>query len=74
MGLACARLGQDDAAIFSFEQAIHLKPGYADAHNEMSRLYLAAGKVPEALSHAALAAEFDPTRVTMRWPSGTPSC
>lgn len=60
MGLACSRLGQDDAAIFSFEQAIRLKPDYADAHNELSQIHLKANKVAEALHHARQAADLDP--------------
>ena len=60
MGLACARLAQTDAARFSFEQAIFLKPGYAEAHSELSHLFLGLGKTEEALVHARRAIELEP--------------
>ena len=60
MGLACARLAQNDAAQFSFEQAIQLKPGYAEAHSELSRFLLGLGNADKALVHAKRAVELEP--------------
>ena len=59
-GLACARLGQQDAAVFSLTRAMMLQPNFAPAYAEFSRIRLAAGKTNEALRHAREACRLAP--------------
>ena len=60
MGAACVRLGQMDAARFSFEETILRDPNNANAYCELSRVLLLDGKVDQAFHHARRAAQLMP--------------
>ncbi len=47
-GAACLELGEADAAIASYQQALALRPGFAKAHNSLGIACLRSGRVAEA--------------------------
>jgi tetratricopeptide (TPR) repeat protein len=50
-GDALDKKGQTDEAIGHFQEAIRLKPGYADAHNNLGNALLKKARADEAISH-----------------------
>jgi tetratricopeptide (TPR) repeat protein len=50
-GDALDKKGQTDEAIGHFQEAIRLKPGYADAHNNLGNALLKKGQADEAIGH-----------------------
>jgi tetratricopeptide (TPR) repeat protein len=48
-GTCCARLGQLDAAIKSYEQALAIKPNYAEAHSNLGVTLNNLGQLEEAV-------------------------
>jgi len=51
LGDALDKKGQTDEAIGHFQEAIRLKPGYADAHNNLGNTLLKKGQADEAIGH-----------------------
>ena len=51
LGDALDKKGQADEAIGHFQEAIRLKPGYADVHNNLGNTLLKKGQADEAIAH-----------------------
>jgi len=60
LGKALVKSGKIDEAISQFQQAIHLKPDYADAHDNLGLALAAAGKISEAISQFQQAVRLKP--------------
>jgi len=60
VGIAIGRLGRFPEAIEHFEQALRLKPDYADADNNLGTALLQEGKVEEAIKHFEQALRIGP--------------
>ena len=50
LGTALTMGRQFDQAVYQYQQAIRIDPGYAPAHNNLGNVYLAQGKVDEAIA------------------------
>jgi tetratricopeptide (TPR) repeat protein len=51
LGVASEQAGKLKEAIAHYEQALRIKPDYAEAHNNLGLVLLGLGKVPEAAGH-----------------------
>jgi hypothetical protein len=59
-GLALGKAGKISPAIAHFQQAVQLKPDFAEAHNYLGTALLQAGKVPEAIEQYRQALRIKP--------------
>lgn len=57
-GLACAEVGNDDAAIAHYTQAITLNPRHANAHNNLAAILVTRRQYDLALTHARAASDY----------------
>jgi len=64
LGLALYSLGQRDAAIQHYQQALALKPGYAAAHNNLAIVFQESGRNDDAINHYHQAITLDPGLIT----------
>jgi protein O-mannosyl-transferase len=53
-------------SIARLQEAVRLRPGFAQAHNNLGASLAAANRYPEALEQFALAVQLDPTLVQAR--------
>ena len=60
VGIALGRLGRLHEAIGYFEQALRLKPDYADAHNNFGTALLREGNLDDAIGHYEQALRIEP--------------
>jgi len=60
LGLALFQPGQVQEAIVQFEQALRIKPDYAEAHNNLGSALLQAGRLPEAIEQHEQALHLKP--------------
>jgi Tfp pilus assembly protein PilF len=60
LGNALFKKGDVNGAIAHYEQALQIKPGYADAHNNLGNALLQKGSVDEAATQFQKALEIDP--------------
>ena len=56
----CLKTGYVDEAIAQFQQALQLKPGYADAHINLGNALLKKGRVDEAIAQFQQAVQLKP--------------
>jgi tetratricopeptide (TPR) repeat protein len=61
MGLSVLSLGRHDEARRHFEEAIHLEPGYADAHNNLGLVLAREGRYDQARIHFVESVRLNPT-------------
>lgn len=64
LGLALYVLGQRDAAMQHYQQALALKPDYATAHNNLAILFQESGRNDDAIDHYRQAVTLDPDLIT----------
>ena len=60
LGVALLEKGQADEAIAQYQEALEIKPDYADAHSNLGSVFLQKGQVDEAVSHYQKALEIEP--------------
>lgn len=60
LGMELAAAGDPVAAIASYEEALRLRPGYAEVHANLAMAQLALGRRDEALSHLESAVRLKP--------------
>lgn len=60
LGMARRTLGDRDAARAAYLRAIHLEPGFAQAHNNIGNLYLRSGEPEKAMVYLANARRLSP--------------
>jgi len=60
MGVLLVQQGRHDEADADFQEAAHLQPGYAQAHNNLGLAYQRVGKHAEALAEFRLAVQLQP--------------
>jgi len=60
LGIALLQKGRMDEAITQFQQALEIKPDYADAHNNLGNVLLQTGRVDEAIAHFQNALRISP--------------
>ena len=60
MGIALLQAGSLDNAIRHYEQALQIKPDYADAHNNLGLALAQTGKIEEAIAHYEQALRIKP--------------
>jgi tetratricopeptide (TPR) repeat protein len=60
LGSALMQSGKLDEAIHHYEQALRLKPDYAEAHYALGIALMLAGRVPEAIAYYEQALRLDP--------------
>src|ERR1017187_8786847 len=60
MGIALLQAGSLDNAIRHYEQALQIKPDYADAHNNLGLALAQTGKIEEAIAHYEQALRLTP--------------
>ncbi len=51
LGVALAQAGRVEEAVEHLEDALRIKPGYADVHFNLGLALVLLGKIPEAMSH-----------------------
>jgi protein O-mannosyl-transferase len=60
LGIALNDRGQTDGAIAHYQQAIELRPRYAEAHYNLGRLLAQKGQLDDAVTHYEKALEINP--------------
>jgi tetratricopeptide (TPR) repeat protein len=60
LGLILADRGRIPEAIDQYEEALRLRPAFAEAHNALGLALVRDGRVPEALEHFAEASRIKP--------------
>jgi len=60
LGVALERLGRAQEAIGHYEQALRIKPDYAEAHNNLGTALTQQGRLQEAISHCEQALRLKP--------------
>ncbi len=60
LGNALKHQGKYEEAIYHFNKALELNPGYAKAHNNLGTVLAAQGKTDEAIKHFGIALYVDP--------------
>jgi Flp pilus assembly protein TadD len=60
LGMALQQAGQRQEAIRHYEQALRLKPDYAEAHNKLGMVLQQAGQRQEAIGHYEQALRLEP--------------
>ena len=60
MGNALAATGFFEEAVEAYKKAIHIEPGYADAHSNLSEILLCLGQYVQARFHWNAYLEIDP--------------
>jgi tetratricopeptide (TPR) repeat protein len=60
LGAALASLGRGPEAMEHYEQALRLKPDYAEAHNNLGVTLRGQGRLPEAIAHYEQALRITP--------------
>ena len=63
MGNELLQVGKVEDAIAHFEQALRIKPDYAEAHNNLGIALELAGKIEEAITHFEQALRIKPDYV-----------
>jgi tetratricopeptide (TPR) repeat protein len=60
LGAALSDRGRTAEAIIHFQQALKLKPEYAETHNNLANMLLISGRIEEAIPHYQRALEITP--------------
>jgi Flp pilus assembly protein TadD len=60
LGIALNEQGKTDEAIAHYQQAIKLRPGYAEAHYNLGRLLAHKGQLDDAVTHYETALKINP--------------
>jgi tetratricopeptide (TPR) repeat protein len=60
LGLVLMQKGRMDAAITCFQQALQIRPDFAEAHDNLGYALLQTGKVDEAIAHCQRALQIKP--------------
>jgi len=62
-GIALQKAGRDQEAISKLNQALRIKPNFAEAHSHIGAIFLRHGKVSDAILHFEAALQINPNRV-----------
>ena len=60
LGIALEQTGKTEEAIAHYEQALRIKPNYAEAHNNLGVMFEHQDKLPEAIAHYEQALRIKP--------------
>ena len=60
LGIVLMQKGKMDAAITCFQQALQIRPDFAEAHDDLGNALLQTGKVDEAITHCQRALQIKP--------------